>query len=70
MNKFTSNYIPVVLFTKILTIDFARKRKLTILFLFTKILTRILLVKFVVTLREVLPTLKCKMFKMHHNSDQ
>ena len=37
MNKFTSNYIPVVLFTKILTIDFARKRKFTILFLFTKI---------------------------------
>ena len=32
----------VALFTKILTINYARKRKLTILFLFTKILTRIL----------------------------
>ena len=35
-------YGPVALFTKILTINYARKRKLTILFLFTKILTRIL----------------------------
>ena len=35
----------VVLFTKILTIDFDLKRKLTILFLFTKILTRILACK-------------------------
>ena len=32
----------VVLFTKILTIDFDLKRKRTILFFFTKILTRIL----------------------------
>ena len=32
----------VALFTKILTIDFDLKRKRTILFLFTKILTRIL----------------------------
>ena len=35
----------VVLFTKILTIDFDLKRKRTILFLFTKILTRILACK-------------------------
>ena len=33
------------LFTKILTINYARKRKLRILFLFTKILTRILACK-------------------------
>ena len=36
---------PVVLFTKILTIDFDLKRKRTILFLFTKIPTRILTCK-------------------------
>ena len=36
---------PVVLFTKILTIDFDLRRKRTILFLFTKILTRILACK-------------------------
>ena len=36
---------PVALFTKILTINYACKRKLTILFLFTKILMRILACK-------------------------
>ena len=40
-----SAYRPVVLFTKILTIDFDLKRKRTILFLFTKILRRILACK-------------------------
>ena len=39
------SYHPVALFTKILTINYARKRKLTILFLFKKILTRILACK-------------------------
>ena len=37
-----SSSFPVVLFTKILMIDFDLKRKCTILFFFTKILTRIL----------------------------
>ena len=52
-NRAEKFYQPVALFTKVLTINYARKRKLTILFLFTKILTRILRVKFVVTLREL-----------------
>ena len=48
------NYVDlsVALFTKILTINYARERKFTISFLFTKILTRILAVKSVVTLRQ------------------
>ena len=36
---------PVALFTKILTINYACKRKLTVFFLFTKILMRILACK-------------------------
>ena len=50
----------MALFTKILTINSVRKRKLTISFLFTKILTKFLSAIFVVTLRTPLPSLKCK----------
>ena len=43
--KLTWAFSSVALFTEILTINYARKRKLTNLFLFTKILTRLLACK-------------------------
>ena len=52
--------IPVALFTKILTIKNCRKCKTKIKKSFTKILTIILSVKIVLTLRVKLPCPKCK----------
>ena len=52
--------IPVALFTKILTIKNCRKCKTKIKKSFTKILTIILTVKIVLTLRVKLPCPKCK----------
>ena len=54
-------YEPVALFTKILTIKNCRKCKTKIKKSFTKILTVILSVKIVLTLRVKLPCPKCKM---------
>ena len=51
---------PVALFTKILTIKNCRKCKTKIKKIFTKILTIILSVKIVLTLRVKLPCPKCK----------
>ena len=51
---------PVALFTKILTIKNCRKCKTKIKKSFTKILTIILSVKIVLTLRVKLPCPKCK----------
>ena len=48
-NRAEKFYQPVALFTKVLTINYARKRKLTILFLFKKYLQEYLRVKSVVT---------------------
>ena len=53
-------YTPVALFTKIPTIKLFRKCKTKIKKSFTKILTIILSVKIVLTLRVKLPCLKCK----------
>ena len=53
-------YKPVALFTKILTIKNCRKCKTKIKKSFTKILTIILSVKIVLTLRVKLPCPKCK----------
>ena len=56
----TKNKSPVALFTKILTIKNCRKCKTKIKKSFTKILTIILRVKIVLTLRVKLPCPKCK----------
>ena len=55
-----STYRPAALFTKILTIKNCRKCKTKIKKSFTKILTIILSVKIVLTLRVKLPCPKCK----------
>jgi hypothetical protein len=52
--------VSVALFTKILTIKYCRKCKTKIKKSFTKILTIILSVKIILTLRVKLPCLKCK----------
>jgi hypothetical protein len=57
----TSQQWPVALFTKILTIKNCRKCKTKIKKSFTKIITIILSVKIVLTLRVKLPCPKCKM---------
>ena len=56
----SSVWDPVALFTKILTIKNCRKCKTKIKKSFTKILTIILSVKIVLTLRVKLPCPKCK----------